>query len=78
MTFFSQHYLPEIRSGKIRPEDIQPKRITVNITSPLYSLKFSAMHVIRKTLKDSNKVCHLEIPKQLQHDLIVLMKTFRI
>ncbi|EFX89933.1 hypothetical protein DAPPUDRAFT_299820 [Daphnia pulex] len=73
-----EQYLPDLRSGKINPHDIKPKRVTVNITSPLYSLKYSAMHAIRKTIKDYNHVHQLEIPRQLQNDLVVLMKSSRI
>ncbi|KAI9555718.1 hypothetical protein GHT06_018233 [Daphnia sinensis] len=65
-------------SGRIHPQDIQPKRVTVNITSPLYSLKVSAMHTIRRNLKDYNHVCQLEIPRQLQQDLVDLMKSCRM
>ncbi|XP_046437602.1 von Hippel-Lindau disease tumor suppressor-like [Daphnia pulex] len=73
-----EQYLPDLRSGKINPEDIKPKRVTVNITSPLYSLKYSAMHAIRKRIKDYNHVHQLELPRQLQNDLVVLMKSSRI
>lgn len=55
---------------------MQPKRITVNITSPLYSLKDSAMNVIRNCLPDAESVGELEIPRQLQQELFSLKKTF--
>ncbi|XP_057377569.1 von Hippel-Lindau disease tumor suppressor-like [Daphnia carinata] len=73
-----EQYLPDLRSGRIHPQDIQPKRVTVNITSPLYSLKVTAMHTIRRNLKDYNHVCQLEIPRQLQQDLVELMKSCRM
>ena len=79
--FFKQHYIPELRSGRLqRLQDLQPKRVTVNITSPLYSLKDSAINVILRCLPvNSNRInqaiYELEIPRQLQEELLLMRDT---
>lgn len=75
--FLSQEYLPDLRSGKIQREDLRPKRVVVNITSPLYSLKDSAMLAIVNYMRSPEQIQELEIPKQCQNELVLLMKTLK-
>lgn len=72
-----QEYLPDLRSGKIQRQDLRPKRVVVNITTPLYSLKDSAMIVIIDCLKNPDQVQELEIPKQFRQELADLIKHIR-
>jgi len=55
---------------------MQPKRVTVNITSPLYSLKDIALNVIRDCLSNAESAGELEIPRHLQQELFALKKRF--
>lgn len=72
--FFFQQYIPELRSGRLQPQDIQPKRVTVNITSPLYTLKDTAMKAISCRLHDAERIRELELPRQLEEELAALKK----
>ena len=54
--------------------------MTVNITSPLYSLKDSAVNVILRCLPKNTDlfneaVYELEIPRQLQEELLLMRET---
>lgn len=72
---FMQHYIPDLKSGRVKTQDLQPQRVTVNITSPLYSLKDSAMNVILRHVTEEDRICELEIPRQLHRDLLYRKKS---
>jgi len=67
-----QEYLPDLHAGRMQPKDIKPKRITINITSPLYSLKLCAMNAIIQCLSNYDSLVELELPVELLEELNII------
>lgn len=65
-----QDYLPELRAGRLQPKDIKPKRSIVNITSPLYSLKYCAINVLMHCVSSYDRLAELKLPLQLLEELM--------
>jgi len=63
-------FLPALRSGKLHLKELQPKRIQVFITIPIYSLREMAARAIKRQLVRPEDALQLEIPRQLQEDLM--------
>ena len=66
----TQPFLPALRSGKLHLKELQPKRIQVFITIPIYSLREMAARAIKRQLVRPEDALQLEIPRQLQEDLM--------